>query len=371
MDVVPVDPSTERGWTYPPFSGRIADGYIWGRGAMDDKISVLGLLEAVEHLLREGFQPQRTIYLAFGHDEEIGGQNGAAKIAALLRDRQVGLDFVLDEGGNVTDGIVAGISSPVALIGIAEKGYLNLELTVNSPGGHASTPPAHTAIGILSSAIHKLERASFPSRLTEPTRKLFEFIGSEMGSAQRVMVANLWLFEPWVRQQMENSPLAGAMIRTTQAATIFEAGIKENILPVRARVVINYRLLPGETAETVVEHVRKIIANPQIEVTQLRPSFGPSPVSDTESDSFTLLQRTIRQIAPHAIVAPFLLVAATDSRYYLPLTKNIYRFLPITIRAEDAKRYHGVDERVSVSDYEQCVRFFIQLIRNANTVTPD
>jgi carboxypeptidase PM20D1 len=257
------------------------------------------------------------------------------------------------------------------MIGIAEKGYLNLELTVNRPGGHASTPPDHTAIGILSSAIHKLERAFFPSRLTEPTRKLLEFIGSEMGSAQKMMVANLWLFEPWVRQQMENSPLAGAMIRTTQAATIFEAGVREDILPGKARVVINYRLLPGDTTETVIAHVRKIIGDPQIEVAQLSPSFGPSPVSDTESDSFNLLQRTIRQIAPHAIVAPFLLVGATDSRYYVILTKNIYRFLPITIRAEDAKRYHGVDERVSITDYEQCIRFFIQLIRNANTLTLD
>jgi len=366
MDVVPVDPKSQRSWTYPAFSGRVADGYVWGRGAMDDKVSVLGILEAVEHLLAEGFTPRRTVYLAFGHDEEIGGQNGAAKIAALLASRKVELEWVLDEGGNVTDGIIPGVSRPVALVGIAEKGYLTLELAVESIGGHSSIPPARTAIGILSSAIHKLEQTPFPTRLSEPTRRFFEFIGPELGWTKKMALANLWLFEPFVKRELEKSPLTVAMIRTTQAATIFQAGIKENVLPNNARAVVNFRLLPGDTIASVVERVRKIIDDPRVTVALLPVQMEPSATSDSESKAFSLLQRVIWQTIGAPIVAPSLLVAATDSRHYAQLTKNVFRFLPITLRAEDANRYHGIDERIAVKDYEQCIRFYDKLIADSN-----
>jgi carboxypeptidase PM20D1 len=365
MDVVPVDPATEKNWTYPPFSGQLAGGYIWGRGAMDDKVGVIGVLEAVEQLLEKGFQPQRTIYLAFGHDEEIGGQNGAAKIAARLTSEKVDLEYVLDEGGNITDGIIPDIGGPVALIGIAEKGYVNVELTVDGAGGHSAIPPPHTIIGILSSAIHKLERATFPSRLSEPTRKFFEFVGPEMSWPKRIALANLWLFGSMLERQLAKSPINNAMIRTTQAATMFAGGVKENVLPTHARAVVNFRLLPGDTVTSVVDHVRATIGDPQVKITPLPLQLEPSAVSNVESESFKLLQQTIRQIAPNVVVAPSLLVAATDSRHYERLTKNIFRFLPITLTPEDAKRYHGVDERVSVKDYERCVWFYAKLIADS------
>ena len=366
MDVVPVERQTENKWTHPPFSGAVAEGFIWGRGTMDDKASVVGILEAVEQLLAAGFQPWRTVYLAFGHDEEIGGRNGAAKIAALLSSRKVELEFVLDEGGSITDGIIAGVTAPVAVIGVAEKGYLSLELSGETPGGHSSIPPPTTAIGILSRAIEALERKPFPSRLTEPTRKMFDFIGPEMPWPRRIFLANLWLFDSLVRRELEKSPLAAALIRTTQAATIFEAGVQENVLPTKARAVLNYRLLPGDTIASVTDHVRKIIANPDVKITALPVQMEPSAVSDVDSNAFQLLHSTIRQIAPKAVIAPSLLVAATDSRHYAKLTKNIFRFLPITLRPEDTKRYHGIDERISVPDYERCVRFFAELIKNSN-----
>jgi carboxypeptidase PM20D1 len=366
MDVVPVDPPTENKWTYPPFSGEIADGYIWGRGTMDDKVSVIGILEAVEQLLALGFQPQRTVYLAFGHDEEIGGQNGAVKIAALLDSRKVDLEYVLDEGGNITNGIIPSVSQPVALVGIAEKGYLSLELTVESSGGHSSIPPSDAAIGILSSAIHKLQTTPFPTRLTEPTRKLLEFIGPELPWIQRMALSNLWLFEPWVRKHLEKSPVGAAMIKTTQAPTIFEAGIKENVLPTKARSVVNFRLLPGDTIAAVTSRVRKIIGDPQIEVTPLSVRMEPSPISDIESEAFGKLHSAIRQTEPTPLVAPALLVAATDSRHYSKLTKNIFRFLPISLGLEDTRRYHGTDERISIKDYERCVRFYATLMADAN-----
>ncbi len=367
MDVVPVDPATESLWTHPPFAGHIADGYIWGRGAMDDKVGVLGILEAVEYLLASGFQPQRTLYLAFGHDEETGGLNGAAKIAALLRGQQVEFEYILDEGGNITNAIVPGISSPLALIGIAEKGYVSLELAVESPGGHTSIPPRQTAIGVLSSAIHRLALNPFPARLSEATRRLLEFAGPEMSWPNRMLLANLWLFEPLVKHQMARSNLTDATIRTTQAATIFQAGVRDNVLPVKATAVLNLRVLSGDSLSAAVAHVRSVVNDPRVKLTPLPGHTEPSPISEVESSGFTHIARTIRQIYSDTLVAPSLMVAATDAKHFVPLTKNIYRFLPITLGAEDAKRYHGIDERVAVKDYEQAVRFYIQLIRNANT----
>jgi len=365
LDVVPVETATESSWHQPPFSGRVADGFIWGRGAMDDKASVFGILEAVEYLLASGFEPKRTVYLAFGHDEEIGGNDGAAKISGLLRSRGVELEYVLDEGLNIFNGIVTGVSAPVALIGVAEKGYLSLQLTVESPGGHSSTPPAHTAISVMSRALQRLEARPFPTRLSEPTRAMFEFLGPEMSWTKRLALANLWLFDPLLRKQLTRSPLTNALIRTTMTPTIFHAGVKENVLPTKASAVINLRLAPGETVAGATAHVRAAIHDPNVSVNPLPVQMEPSSVSDIQSTSFASLQRTIRQTAPQALVAPALLVAATDSRHYRTLTKNIFRFLPITLGPEDTKRYHGIDERIAIEDYERCVSFYAQLIRDS------
>ena len=360
-----VVPATDLNWRHPPFSGALADGYVWGRGAMDDKASVMAILEAVEHLLSNGFVPKRTIYLAFGHDEEVGGHGGAAKIAEILRSRGVALEFVLDEGMNIFKGIVPGVSAPVALIGIAEKGYLSLSLTAETAGGHSSIPPAETAIGIIARALQKLETEPFPSRLSGPTRQMFEFLGPEMAWSNKLTLANLWLFDPLVRRQLARSPITNAAIRTTVAPTIFNAGMTENVLPHSARAVINLRLMPGDTIPGAVERVRRVIGESNIKLASLPVRLEPSSVSDIHSPSFTLIQRTIRQIAPAALAAPSLLVAATDSRHYAGLTKNIFRFLPITLAPEDTKRYHGIDERISIEDYERCVHFYAQVIRNS------
>jgi carboxypeptidase PM20D1 len=362
MDVVP---ASDQNWRHPPFSGALVDGYVWGRGAMDDKASVMAILEAVEHLLSNGFVPKRTIYLAFGHDEEVGGHGGAAKIAELLRSRGVDLEFVLDEGMNILNGIVPGISAPVALIGIAEKGYLSLRLTAETSGGHSSIPPAETAIGMVGRALQKLDTEPFPSRLSGPTRQMFEFLGPEMGWTNKVALANLWLFDPLVRRQLARSPITNAAIRTTMAPTLFNAGLTENVLPPNATAVINLRLMPGDTIASAVERVRRVIDEPNIKIASLPVQMEPSSVSDIHSPSFHLIQRTIRQTTPAALIAPSLLVAATDSRHYAVLTKNIFRFLPITLGLDDTKRYHGIDERISIEDYERCVRFYAQVIRNS------
>ena len=368
LDVVPVEPGTEENWTHPPFGGRIADGYVWGRGTIDDKVSVVGILEAVELLLAKGFRPSRTMYIAFGHDEEVGGLEGAVNIAQLLHSRGIEFEYILDEGGAITYGIVPKVSVPVALIGIAEKGYVSIELTVQSLGGHSSMPPKQTAIGILSTAIQNLERNQFPAEITGATGQLFAYLGPEMPLTERIVFANLWLFGWLVERHVVTSSLTNALVRTTTAATMFEGGVKENVLPTQARAVINFRILPGETVQGVIDHVRKTIGDPRITITPLKKVLSePSAVSTPESFSFETLHRTIRQIFPDVIVAPWLVVGATDSRHYAQLSDNIYRFVPIQMRPEDTRRFHGTNERIGVENYQDCVRFFMQLIRNSHS----
>jgi carboxypeptidase PM20D1 len=365
LDVVPVEPGTEEKWQEHPFSGRIAGGFIWGRGAIDNKSAVLGTMEAVEMLLGAGFRPARTVYLAYGHDEEVGGTRGAREIAALLKRRGVELEMVLDEGGVIGDGIMPGISAPTALVGIAEKGFVSVELSTRAAGGHSSLPPRRSAIGILGAAIARLEESPMPARLHGPTQQLFERIAPRFPFAQRAVFANLWATRPLVMRKLEASPTTNAMVRTTTAATIFQAGTKENVLPSRARAVVNFRILPGDSVAGVLEHVRRVIDHPRVEV-KPAPGFSaePSAVSSTESESFRAVERTIRSVAPETIVAPYLVVVVTDSRYYRELSRNVLRFLPVRLTARDLERMHGTNERIAVRDYERAIRFYRQLILN-------
>jgi carboxypeptidase PM20D1 len=365
QDVVPVSPETQAEWTHPPFAGEIASGYVWGRGALDDKSSLMGILEAVEALLDEGFQPQRTVYLAFGQDEEIGGRQGSARIAELLRSRVVGLEYVLDEGGFVTEGMIPGVPVPVALVGIAEKGYLTLELSVAGPGGHSSIPVHPTTIGILSQALSRLEDNPFPADMTY-LHRLFAIVGPDMPFGKRLVLANLWLFEPLVAKTLSKSAEMNAMLRTTAAPTMLSAGVKENVLPAGATAVVNFRILPGETVDEVIARVEKIVADPRVTIRAREVRSEPSPVSDVDSASYRMLERTIRQTAGGALlIAPYLVAGATDSRHYNDLADNIYRYSFLRLAPEDVVRIHGTDERIAVENYREVIRFYYQLLRNS------
>jgi carboxypeptidase PM20D1 len=364
LDVVPAESDAK--WTHPPFAGRIADGFIWGRGAMDDKVGVLAILEAVEALLAAGHQPRRTIYLAFGHDEEVGGRHGARALSALLAQRRISPAYVLDEGGAVLGGVFPGIGKPVAVVGIAEKGYLTLELAVEGEGGHSMRPPRETTIGILASAIQRLQSQPFDADIRGATKSLFDFLGPEMPLLQRLAFANLWLFEPLLERRLGSSATTDATIRTTLAPTVIQAGAKENVLPARASALVNLRLLPGDTIAAAIEHVRKAIADPRVAITAGN-AFEASPVSDPNAASFSLLARTIRQIFSEALVAPYLVIGATDARYYVGISANVYRFLPLRANDEDLRRMHGRDERISIENYGEAIRFYAQLIRNSDT----
>ena len=363
LDVVPVDSGSEDKWTHPAFSGQVAGGHIWGRGALDDKVSVLGALEAVEYLLAQGFVPKRAVHLAFGHDEEVGGGQGAARIAALLAERELRFDYTLDEGLVITQGLMPGVEAPVALIGLGEKGYVSLELVARARGGHSSMPPPHTAAGLIAGAVHALESNPMPARIEGPVAEMFDYVGSEMTLPFRVLFTNRWLFAPLIEWQLSSGPATNALIRTTTAPTMLSAGVKENVLPVEARAVVNFRILPGDSIARVVDHVRDVVDDPAIEIREL-PGSEPSPVADSSSASFRALHKTVAQVFPDVVVAPGLSIAATDSRHYSGISDSSYRFLPLRLRPEDLERIHGTDERIAIDNYADIIRFYIQLIRN-------
>jgi carboxypeptidase PM20D1 len=364
LDVVA---ATAEGWDYPPFAGRIAGEHVWGRGAMDDKAAVLGILEAAEQLAAAGFHPQRTLYLAFGHDEEVGGHGGAAAIANVLSQRLRRIEFVLDEGLLITDGILPGLELPVALIGTAGKGYLDLELVVEGEGGHSSMPPRETAVGVLARALDRLQRDPFPPRLTAPVRSMFNALAAHLPLGQRLAVANLWVFEPLVLAGLAESPATDALIRTTTAPTWIRGGTQANVLPRSARATVNLRILPEESVASTLDRVRKVIADERVEV-RPRPATAvePSAVSSTSTWGYEALKETIEQVFGDVVVAPSLVVPATDSRHYANLARDIYRFRPIVVSNDDLARFHGVNERIAISDYKRSIQFYERLIANSS-----
>jgi carboxypeptidase PM20D1 len=328
IDVVPVEPGTENDWEYPPFSGEIADGFIWGRGTLDVKQSILGVLEAIEFLLAEEFLPERTIYLAFGHDEEIGGGNGAAEIAKLLADRGIRLEFVLDEGSVITEGIVPGIKRPTAIIGVTEKGIGNFMLVATGKGGHSSRPPKQTVVGAIGRAVAYLQDNPMPARLQSPVSDMFDYLAPEMPFTTRLILANRWLFEPLLLRRLSNGLTTNASIRSTITPTIIQGGVKANVIPQEATAVVNVRLLPGDTVDDILRHITEatgaVIGEDEKEhgnydakskLVIRRTServWEAAPVSEIVSPSFATLMQTIRQVFPDVAIAPGMVLGATD-----------------------------------------------------------
>ena len=371
QDVVPIAPGTERNWAAEPFAGEVREGFVWGRGAWDDKANLMAQLEAVEMLLGSGFKPRQTVYLAFGHDEEVGGTRGALEISRLLQSRGVKLDYVIDEGLLITDGVLPSLSKPAALIGIAEKGYLSVVMKVSATPGHSSMPPpkGSSAIAMMSAALRRLDDEQLPAEIRGVAREMFETVAPEMSGFGRVALSNLWLFGPVVQNQLEKGASTHAMLRTTTALTIVNAGNKDNVLPGLAEATVNFRLLPGNSRESVMQHVKAKAANERFELYALPGSADPSPVSPTASESYQLINRTVRSLFPDTIVAPGLMIAATDSRHFSALSDHIYRFSPVRAKAEDLSRFHGTNERIATSNLAEMVRFYYHLLRNTTAAT--
>jgi len=361
LDVVPVEPGTEGDWTRPPFSGAIEDGVIWGRGTLDDKSGVVGLLQAAELLLEAGFAPRRGIVLAFGHDEEVSGPDGAETIAATLDARGERFAFVLDEGGMIISEAIPGLEREAALIGIAEKGYANVVLTLRAEGGHASMPPTHGTIGRLAAAVAAIEAEPMPARLGGATRMMLDGMAPHMGLPMRTALSNLWLLSPVIERVLASQPASNATVRTTLAPTIISGGVAANVLASSGEAVINARLLPGDTIDDVLAHVREVIDDPDIEV-RCEDCREPSAISSVDDESFGVLRRAIAHVFPDVITVPYLTVGGTDARHYGRVARQAYRFLPIRMRAKDRVRVHGTDEQTTVEGFAAAVRFYMEVM---------
>jgi carboxypeptidase PM20D1 len=362
LDVVPIDPLTEKQWTHSPFAGIMDKEFVWGRGALDMKNHLIALMEAVEYLLKIGYSPKRTIYLACGHDEEIYGKQGAQQIAQWLEKQGVHLGAVLDEGGSISGGIIKGAPSPVAVVCTGEKGFLTLDLAAIGTPGHSSAPPRQTAIAIIARALALLADHPMPADLNA-VLPLLEKIAIQLPLSWQVMIANSWLFKEVLIRQLEKDRLLNAQIRTTSAATVISGGVKDNILPAEAKAKVNFRLQPGDTVTEVVQFVKKVVADQRVEVKMEKENgWDASHHSSIDHPSYFTLELAIKQVFENIPVAPSTFRGATDARHYEKICRQVFRFSPLSTDAEDASRVHGINERVRIDDLEKMAAFFVRLI---------
>jgi len=374
LDVVPAG-DLDR-WDLDPFLGEIVeqddDHFVYGRGAIDDKHSVIGILQALEIVLENGSRPERTLYVAFGHDEEVGGHNGAGEIAKvleqLLEQNNEKLDFLLDEGMFVMKDLFPGVDDPVIYIGVVEKGWTTLELTVNGDQSHSSNPPRETAIGILAKAVSNLERHRSPSKLSSgPEYDSFSYLAPHASFLFKMILSNLWLFKDAVSSVLSKDHQTDAIQRTTTAVTVFNAGFKENVIPGSASATVNHRIHPTEDLDDILKHDKDVIDDDRVLITSTG-YFPPAPVSPYSNDAipFQIIANSALEVFPTAHVTPGTLIANTDTKHYLHLTSNIYRFTPAFIQKNDTNRFHGFNERISVNNFVQVVEFYHRIIKNAD-----
>ena len=358
-DVVPAE---EAAWEKPPFDAVLEDGILWGRGTLDTKGSLLGIVEALEQLLERGFVPACDLYLSFSGDEEVSGGSCPA-IVDWFEAQGITPDLVLDEGGAVVDHSFPGYDGMCAMVGIAEKGFMNVKFSMDSQGGHASTPPARQVLGHLSSALLKLEKQPFPCRFTKPVLEMFDTVGRHSNFLYRMIFANLWCFKPVLNLvgKLSGGEL-NAMMRTTVALTMFEGSNAYNVMPPHASFGTNLRLMEGETQASAINHMKKIIGNDAVTIT---PQDGnePSPSSDLEGPAWQMIKTAIRQTWPEAVVSPYLMMACSDSRHYNRITDKVYRFSPMHLSKEERRMIHGNNERIPVETLCTTVKFYLRLLQ--------
>ena len=365
-DVVPVREDANSIWQEKPFSGKIDDEYVWGRGALDDKSGVIAILEAVDYLLAQDFVPNRTIYLSFGHDEEIGGRRGAGKVAEFLINEGVELEWTLDEGSFLLKDIIPGVDKPVAVINVAEKGSLTIEVIGKAEGGHSSMPSSNSSVGYLAEALLKLEDNPIPGKLEGISLGLFDEVSKQMPFQYKILFANLWLFEPIIKSFLSNSPTMNAVIRTTTAPTMLSASNRINVLASEAKGTVNFRLHPRDNPETIVNFVNNLIGNENIEVKKLSSGTLASSVSDWDADGYRVISNSVREVYGDIIVAPGLMVGGSDSKHYGKAAKNSYRFNPFPLSASELSGLHGIDERIKKEDFLNGIRSYIRIIQSGS-----
>ena len=356
-DVVPVE---EDRWQHPPFCGEIIDGVLWGRGAIDTKITMVGIMEALEDLLADGFMPENDLYLSFGGDEEVGGISAPA-VVDYMEANGIKPALVLDEGGAVVDGVFPGVNKPIAVIGIGEKGIAQVEFTATSSGGHSSTPPVHTAVGKLAKTIVNLENKPFKAQVTEPVAGLFRKVGPHSPFALRMVFGNMWLFKGLLGRLA--SVLGGeinAMMRTTVAATMAQGSKQHNVLPNVATANVNVRLLNNVNQQQAQAHFDSVCEK---DVTCRFISYqDASPYASTESEAWHKVEKAVGDTWRDAIVSPYLMLAGSDSRRFSRICRDVYKFSAMALSKEERGLIHNDNERIAVEKIDQCVEFFHRLI---------
>ena len=362
LDVVPVVPGTEKDWMHAPFSGDIADGFVWGRGTLDDKGQLVAILEAANRLAMSGFQPERTIMFAMGEDEEIGGRGNGA-IAKALTSRGTHFAWVLDEGSSIMNEPYPGTRKPVAFVSNAEKGYLSLELTAHGEGGHAARPSRDLALPRLSNAVLNVVKSPFESDLDEIQRAKLSVLTPLVPFGDRFVLANLWLMKSFVLRRMEAVPDSAATLHTTISPTILNAGIKENVIPPTARAVINFRLHPRDTVQSVTAHVKQAIGDAKVDITEREETVSEATkIVAVDSPAFEYLTHLIA--TTYGVpVAPDIMTGATDSRHFMPIADSVLRFRPYREEPADLARVHGTNERLAVNDLGPATAFYMRLIQ--------
>lgn len=359
-DVVPVN---EDAWAKPAFDGVIENDVLWGRGTLDTKGTFLGVLEAADNLIAEGFQPEHDLYFAFAGDEEVSGE-GAPTIVRWFQERGVTPAFVLDEGGAVVDNVFPGVKTPCALIGTGEKGPLDVKLTLDSVGGHSSTPPPHTPVGELAKAVARVEDHPFPFTLTPPAAEMFDTLGRRSTFLYRLIFANLWCFKPVLSLICKKSGgELNALVRTTVAFTQMQGGAASNVLPPHAWVGANLRLIGDETVESAKAYLEKTIANDKIKV-EVVYGMNPSRISRTDTEEWQKLSAAIRGTWTDAVVSPYLMLACSDSRHYGAISDRVYRFSAMALTKEERGLIHSNNERIPLDKVEQTVAFYQRLMRS-------
>jgi carboxypeptidase PM20D1 len=360
QDVVSADPTE---WTYPPFDGVIADGFIWGRGTLDIKNQLIGIMDAAEALLQQGYRPERTILFGLGHDEETGGVNGCKILGQKLKEKGIHLAGIVDEGGGIMAGLAAGVRGPIALVGVSEKGYLTVEFTVTGQPGHSSTPPPQTSIGILARALARLEARPMPTHLRR-LRPLYHGVGRAAPIYIQVAFANVWLFGPLLKRWLVPKPEMNASMRTTTALTIINGGVEDNTIPAEVKAIVNFRLLPGDTIAEVLWHVKKVIKDERVKFKPVEGKYNEAlPVSPDNGPAYNSLKLVVRQVFDNPPVAPFVMLGGTDCQHFVPVCDHIYRFTSVVMDESFMGLEHGIDERIPVEAMGKMVQFYAQLMQ--------
>jgi carboxypeptidase PM20D1 len=364
-DVVPIIPGTENLWRENPFAGVISNNRIWGRGTLDDKSGVIGLMEAATYLIKQNLKPKRTVYFSFGHDEEVGG-SGAALITAKLKEEGVQLHWSLGEGSFVNKGFFPGIDKFVAPINVAEKGSANLMIVAKAKGGHSSTPPQRTAVTILAEALVKLEKEPLPGSLEGLSAAMFNEVSKHMPFGYRFLFANRWLFGGVLDSQLSSTPVINAMIRTTTAPTMLNGSVKSNVLPIEATALINFRLHPRDTTESVTDHVRRVVGSNDVEVRFLGGREA-SEISSWDSPGFKIVSSSLEKVYGEIVSVPGLMIAASDTRHYSTIAENSFRFNPFFIVPEDMTGIHGTNESIAVDSFISGIKTYVEIIREGSS----